>query len=233
MAKRLDPSARRWAAPFVAAGILVALMLSGGSAAISDEQTEQYHETVGALIDGIPVKIGPWIGKDVEAPPAAVKILRPNRLLQRRYVNPATGRSFSLLVVHCGDVRDMQGHYPPQCYPAHGWEQLGSRDVAVALSGSAFPAKEYDFRRTTDGFEQRMNVIGFFVVPDGNVEIVSTYEGLMSAARRRTRAGLGAAQIQLVSGGDMDAAERRQIAEEFVEAIAPVIRVIAGGVRRD
>ena len=221
----------RWIAPALAAGILLALLATGGSGSITTAQTEKYQRKVAAMIDQIPVKVGPWIGRDVQAPAAAVKILRPNRILQRRYTNPATGQTFSLLVVDTGDVRDMQGHYPPKCYPAHGWEELDRRDIAVDFAGSSFPAKEYDFRRTVDGFEQRMNVIGFFVVPDGSVDLVSTYKGLLAAGRRRTQAGLGAAQIQLVSGGDMDAGERRRLANLFVRAIEPVIRVVAGGVR--
>lgn len=217
-------------APVATAALLIALMLSGGVEAITTEQTEVYHEDVRELVDQIPYRIGPWIGADVEAPPPAVKLLKPNALLQRRFVDPSTGRSFSLLVVHCGDVGDMEGHWPPICYPAHGWVIQDERETAISISDSQIPAREYHFRRVVDGFEQQMNVIGFFVVPNGSAEIVSSYEALKAAARRRSLAGLGAAQIQLVGGSDLDAAERRQIAQEFVQAIEPLIRVIAGGV---
>ena len=220
----------RTAAPLATAAILIVMLFSGGVEAVSTEQTTSYHAKVKQLVEQIPYKIGPWIGKDVAAPPAAVKILKPNALLQRRFTNPATGQTFSLLVVHCGDVRDMQGHWPPICYPAHGWELTETQQTALAVPGSMIPASEYDFRRVVDGFEQTMNVIGFFVVPEGDAEIVSSYNALTSASKQRTRAGLGAAQIQLVSGSDLNEAQRHEISQEFVQAIEPLIQVIAGGV---
>lgn len=217
-------------APLATAALLVALRVTGGVEAITTEQTAAYHAEVRKLVDDIPYRIGAWIGTDVEAPPPAVKLLKPNALLQRRFVDPATGRSFSLLVVHCGDVGDMEGHWPPICYPAHGWVLESEKEVAIQVSAVQIPAREYFFRRVVDGFEQTMNVIGFFVVPNGSAEVVSSYEALKGAARRRSLAGLGAAQIQLVGGGDLSASERRQIAQEFVQAIEPLIREIAGGV---
>jgi len=220
-----------WLAPALSAGLLIALMATGGAATISTEQTEAYHAAVRRAVEIIPYKIGPWVGRDVEAPPAAVKILRPNVLLQRRFTDPRTGRAFSLLVVHTGDVRDMLGHYPPKCYPAHGWVETDRKDTSIPIAGGGMPATEYDFRRLSDGFEQHLNVIGFFVVPGGDMDVVASYSEVTAAGRQRTRAGLGAAQIQLVSGGDFDAAERREIAAEFVQAIEPVIRVIAGGIQ--
>lgn len=217
-------------APLATAGLLVALMATGGVEAITTEQTEAYHAQVRELVDEIPYRIGDWVGTDVEAPPAAVKLLKPNALLQRRFVDPGTGRSFSLLVVHSGDVGDMEGHWPPICYPAHGWVLESEKETAIQVGAVRIPAREYYFRRVVDGFEQTMNVIGFFVVPNGSAEIVSSYAALKGAARRRSLAGLGAAQIQLVGGGDLSASERRRIAEEFVQAIEPLIREIAGGV---
>ncbi len=218
-------------APVATAALLIGLMASGGVEAISTDQTEAYHAEVRQLVDDIPYRIGPWIGTDVEAPPPAVKLLKPNALLQRRFVDPATGRTFSLLVVHCGDVGDMEGHWPPICYPAHGWVKNSEKETALQVGDALVPASEYHFRRVVDGFEQQMNVIGFFVVPNGSAEIVSNYEGLKAAGRRRSRAGLGAAQIQLVGGSDLSAAERREIVQEFVQAMEPLIREIAGGVR--
>lgn len=218
-------------APIVTVALLCGYMFTGGVEAISTEQTELYHAHVKKYVNEIPYRIGSWVGTDVEAPPAAVRLLKPNALLQRRFVDPMSGRSFSLLVVHCGDVRDMQGHWPPICYPAHGWEITGSRETSLEISDVRVPAHEYDFVRYVDGFEQRMNVIGFFIVPEGDAEIVSSYQALTAAGRQRSRAGLGAAQVQFVSGGDMSASDRKRFAQEFVQAIEPMVRVIAEGVR--
>ena len=45
----------------------------------------------------------------------------PTAVLSRRFVELGTGRHATLGVIHCGDVRDMNGHYPPSCYPSSGW----------------------------------------------------------------------------------------------------------------
>jgi len=221
-----------WLAPALSAALLVAMMAAAGASSVNPDRAEAYRAAVRRAAESIPYKVGRWVGRDVEAPPAAVKILRPNVLLQRRYTDPATGRAFSLLLVHTGDARDMLGHYPPKCYPAHGWVEVDRKDTSIALGAGSVPATEYSFTRTSDGFEQSMNVIGFFVVPGGPSDVVASYGEVTAAGRRRDRAGLGAAQIQLVSGGDLDAAERREIAAEFVQAIEPVIRIIAGGAER-
>lgn len=231
MRRKSGISGWRLGAPVVTVALLVAMLVIGGVQVVSSEQTESYHRKVRELVDQIPYRVGPWVGTDVEAPPAAVKLLKPNALLQRRFVNPMTGEAFSLLVVHCGDVRDMQGHYPPVCYPAHGWELTTSRQTAIEIGVGSVPAREYDFRRISDGFVQKMNVIGFFIVPQGDAEIVSSYEALEASARRRSQTGMGAAQIQFVTEGDMNPAQRKKLADEFILPIEPLIRAIAEGVQ--
>lgn len=220
-------------APMVTTVALIALLFSGRVETVSGEEIDVYQTSIRRLVDKIPYRVGDWFGKDVPAPPAAVKILRPNALLQRRYTELGTGRTFSLLIVHTEEARDMQGHWPPNCYPATGWELLETRQTTIEMDSALIPAKDYSFRRTVDGFEQRMNVMGFFVMPGDGADFLTSYQALVRAGRRKATAGLGAAQIQLVSGDDIDDAERRELARMFVSSIDSLIRVIARGVNRD
>jgi Protein of unknown function (DUF3485) len=219
-------------APIATAVALIALLFSGRVESVSGEQIDEYQANIRRLVDNIPYRVGDWYGKDVPAPPAAVKILRPNALLQRRYTELGTGRTFSLLVVHTEEARDMQGHWPPNCYPASGWELLDTRQTTIETDSAVIPVKDYSFRRTVDGFEQRMNVMGFFVLPGDDADFLTSYQALVRAGRRKATAGLGAAQIQLLSGNDIDDAERKELARMFVSSIDSLIRVIAGGVNR-
>jgi len=219
-------------APIATAVALMALLFSGRVESVSGEQIDEYQANIRRLVDNIPYRVGDWYGKDVPAPPAAVKILRPNALLQRRYTELGTGRTFSLLVVHTEEARDMQGHWPPNCYPASGWELLDTRQTTIETDSAVIPVKDYSFRRTVDGFEQRMNVLGFFVLPGDGADFLTSYQALVRAGRNKATAGLGAAQIQLLSGNDIDDAERKELARMFVSSIDSLIRVIAGGVNR-
>ncbi|MFW6061969.1 MAG: exosortase-associated EpsI family protein, partial [Planctomycetota bacterium] len=100
-------------------GGALAERLSYGSA----DEADPYHRRVAERIANIPYTIGDWKGEDVSVPRSAVELLQPNALCSRQYRNQKTGQVLSLLVVHCRDARDMTGHYPPVCYPAHGWTQ--------------------------------------------------------------------------------------------------------------
>lgn len=219
-------------APVATIALLIGMLQTGGVDAVSGEQVDAYQSRIRRMVDAIPYKIGPWVGDDVAPPPSAVKMLKPNAILERRFVEPATGRTFSLLVVHTEEARDMQGHWPPNCYPANGWELLDTRDSTIELDGMLIPVKDYAFRRMMDGFERRMNVMGFFIVPEEDAGFLTSYKAMVTAGQRRSTAGLGAAQIQLISGDEFTAVERRELAQQFLQAIEPLIHTIAGGVDR-
>ncbi len=213
------------AAPVAAAVILTALLAVGGIDAKTPEGVQEYHAAVRMAVDRIPYRIGPWVAQDVETPPAAVKLLKPNTLMQRRYTDPATGESFNLLLVHCGDMRDMQGHYPPICYPAHGWTHLESRMTYFDVGADRLPARSYRFEREVQGSQQRMAVVGFFILPDGT--LAADIKDLNRRATNRSLSGLGAAQVQLVVDEAMPVERRREILEQLGRAIEPTIRVIS------
>lgn len=219
------------AAPVLTVALLLTILLTRGAGASAVPGADAYHESVAATIERLPYKIGDWVGTDIEVPPAAQKLLRPNKLMQRRYEHIITGRTFNILVVHCKDSRDMIGHYPPNCYPANGWTPAGASEASFSLDSGTFGAREYQFNRVADGVEQRLRVFSFFVLPARDAEIASDYDAVAAASRDRRNTGLGAAQVQLLGGESLSAAERREIVEEFIRALAPVIRVIGEGVQ--
>jgi hypothetical protein len=239
----------RTAGPLAAAAILAAMLAAGGVDAHRPPDTEQYFATVKAAIERIPYQIGPWTGADQEVVPAAVRLLKPNKILQRRYVNPATGEWFNLLIVHCGDVRDMQGHYPPVCYPAHGWRQDRFSSTTLSVEGVAIPARVYDFRQPAGPRETGMVVVNFFVMPEGaepqsrliglgdpavsrspaGSAFSDEMEAVRRVARARALAGLGAAQVQVITSSEMPEAARRELVGVVLPAIMPAVAAVAQG----
>lgn len=217
------------AAPVVAGAMLVWIAWSGRINAGQVHGAEEYRAAVRASVEALPWRLGSWVGADVETPPAAIQLLKPNILKQRRYVNDSTGRTFNVLIVHCSDTRDLRGHYPPVCYKAHGWLEVETRTSSVAMNGQSFPAKSYLFSRVVQGVEQRMLIFSFFILPDGTIVPDDASLDRSSGARWATQ--LGAAQIQIVGGEDLTEPERMVIVQEFVGALDNAIRTIAQGVR--
>ena len=82
--------------------------------------SQQRKAEVAHAMQSIPMFIGRWVGQDKEVPKEAQKLLRPNAILSRIYTSAASPTTW-IVVVHCSDARDLDGHYPPKCYPAHGW----------------------------------------------------------------------------------------------------------------
>src|SRR5690606_34429817 len=119
-------------APPLAIGILLASLAIGGVDVAPVPGRDAYFERVATAVESTPYAIGDWRGEDEEVIQAARKLLRPNGMVQRRYVQPGGG-GFGLLVVHCKDVRDMEGHYPPICYPSQGWTADGRSSETITI----------------------------------------------------------------------------------------------------
>ncbi len=214
-------------APMLAAVLLIGLLLARPFEVRDMPGTEEYFAEVRERIEAIPYKIGPWLGKDVDVSVAAVRLLRPNKLMQRQYTDQETGRVIQMLVVHCGDTRDMRGHYPPVCYPAHGWRAVSSKEMSVLVEGSSLPARVYEFTRVTDGVERRMSVVNLFVAPRPERPFFADMDGLDRASQDIVMAGLGAAQIQIVSSSDDPALKGGAEIDRFFESLEPVLRAIS------
>lgn len=209
----------------VVLGGLVAEQLSYAA----PEDADAYHQQVREAVERIPYEIGDWSGTDVDVPPAAVKLLDPNALCSRRYENPKTHQSVNLLIVHCRDARDMGGHYPPVCYPAHGWVLRQTREVLWEVNPRMLvPAAEYEFSMWLPSRSRTTWVVNVLVLPDGTM--TRDMSPVRSAAADYRTHFFGAGQIQLAFGERIRASERERIFKTFISAIEPVIEAIRRGV---
>src|SRR6185295_1872887 len=86
-----------------------------------DPSAAEHKRQVADVIEQVPWNIPPWHGEPKgQIQPEAQRLLRLNAMLSRQYT--CTDRpTVHILLVHCGDARDMTGHYPPICYPSSGW----------------------------------------------------------------------------------------------------------------
>jgi len=219
-------------APVGAALLLVAVIAFGGIDSRPAAGAAEYNAAVRTSIEQIPYRVGAWVGVDSEPTQAAVRLLTPNKILQRRYINSTTGASVSLLIVHCGDVRDMLGHYPPVCYPAHGWRAVATEPTVISVNGAPASTRLYQFSRREDMVEHRMSVLDFFVLPGQQRVIFADMDEVERAARSGASGGLGVAQIQLVFAGDASVEDRRVVTGEILLAIENAVHAIGRGVQK-
>lgn len=189
-------------------------------------ETGEHHAAVRQAVAGAPTWLdggasGIWVGEEVPVPPAAVAMLEPNALLSRRFQRaggvalPPSGVQF--LIVHCRDARDLQGHYPPVCYPGMGWNLLDSEPVEWPEAGPEFVGKRYLFERTLDQVTDRIHVYNLMVLPDGTIG--RDMAAIEEATRRLRLRELGAGQVQAVfraTGPDSEGAEALERERELV-----------------
>jgi hypothetical protein len=229
-------------APAMSVGLLLPMAAQDAGRA-RPPNVDAYHRQVKAAIEKIPPHLGTWVGEDQEVPTAAQKLLRPNIILSRSYTDTLTGAQVNFLIVHCRDPRDMLGHYPPVCYPANGDPQSGegkARDWEVrerpsddAATARTISGMEYVFERQfsdprgVSSLTRTTVVYNFLVVPDRR-ETIRDMDALQRAAKDYQRRAYGAAQFQVVFGGDDNhpVLPREQRDKVFQALIGPNLPVI-------
>ena len=247
--------ALRWAVmPGAATLMLVALWIHQGSYEPL-EGYHAYHARCREAVAAVPTEVGGWIGREVSLPQPALDLLDPNALRHIRFTDFSTRslsdgpeRRVSLMIVQCRLARDMQGHYPPRCYPAQGarllsaeartW-QVGDADSELAISGVEYQFLEPDRSGTRDlpagllaseGYTlgRRRVVVGFLILPGKG--LAGDMKALNDAAEDYRQRHRGAAQVQVVFDPSWtlpDRAERDAITREVLGAALPAIKVLA------
>ncbi|HEX3356935.1 MAG TPA: hypothetical protein VHS31_08190 [Tepidisphaeraceae bacterium] len=239
MRNRIRKFAFAMIAPLVSASLLAGIVAEHRRY-LKPEDFEPYHVQAKAAIEGLPLMIGSWVGTDTnDVPMEAQVLLKPNKILSRCYSDTSVAsldhpRSVSLLIVQCKLASDMVGHFPPICYPSHGWENMCPdkdekgwlRDWTVA--GEQIPGKEYEFRQIKDGQTMICTVYNFLIVPGRG--IVRDIQGVDLAAEDYQQRYYGAAQFQLVfqgsSSDQMSQQERDEIFTTLMEPVVPVIHTL-------
>ncbi len=213
-------------------GALAGLVLVLGSAYAIGQSlpdgsaAEAYHEQVREAAVDLPRQVGEWSAIDAELPEAAVALLRPNVLISRRYVDEESGRSFAMLIVQCADARDMEGHYPPNCYPSAGWTALGQQSAQIEIAQRQATAIDYGFERQLQGGLDLIHVINLMILPnEGFVTSMSNIRRLGGTVSDRY---FGAAQMQFVFDGRWEKQDRLDVVEQVLGQMQPLIDVILG-----
>lgn len=211
--------------------LLVGILVWGGAAPFqSGPEVESYFADVAAAVDKIPYQSGVWLGADIPVTPAATDLLKPNKLIQRRYQNAETGEWFELLVVHCGDVRDMIGHYPPVCYPAHGWKLDSRATTKIEIDNAATDAALYSLSRNENLSRDAIDIVNFFVLPSTKGPAIgSELAFIQEAGRYYQRARLGAAQVQVITLESMPEARREEAVKIALALASGVLHEVERG----
>jgi hypothetical protein len=207
-------------APSLTAGLLA---LAGWSSASQEATIEDRlrAERIAALLGVIPERLGPWITTEVPIPTEAIEILRPNAIFCRRFMRIGGDEDLTVIVVHCGDARDMSGHYPPICYRQLGWTLDLGRISRPEVENAALSDPElsvYRFRRTgATGEREEMTVLNGFILPDGRTSAdVFDRNPLSGPAPRASR---GIAQVQFVFRSDIPDAAAVEIARDVLSEL--------------
>lgn len=214
-----------------AAACLGAMIVVGSQRARDPADNQAYFTAVARSISEIPYRIGPWIGADVEVQLPAIQLLRPNKLLQRRFTKSDGSETFSLLFVHCSDARDMQGHYPPICYPAHGWVIEESTRSDFVLGQFRVPCTIYRLVAIRQGERRAMTILNFFAVPSEEEVLAADMDAVNRASAASERAWLGSAQIQLILPENASIDDMSRLMADVGPAIEPAIWKVVHGAR--
>jgi hypothetical protein len=212
------------------AATLSVLGIVGGERVLFEppaRQVEASQARVRAAADAMPNWIGPWLGKSIAQPAAALRILHPNVMLSRRFTNSDTGEQFSLLFVQVGDSRDILGHYPPVCYPSLGWTMQSATSQDWQNGQLNVHGMEYAFSRNHLEGQTRIIVDNFLFLADD-----ATYRNMQemqSAARNRRRWGLGAGQAQFIFDPVTPSQRRSEIVQTFLKSLAPILDAMSSG----
>jgi hypothetical protein len=226
-----------WLWPMVSILMLVGMVAEARThvqPAVAEPHLARCRAAIAAFPLVIPGATGTWTGSDTEVPTSATQLLRPNGdPLSRDYVNDQTKALVSLLLVHCKDARDMQGHYPPNCYPAQGQSLIGKGELRTwHLPHMDITGMEYHFEPKSPTELERV-VYNFFVMPrvpgvtvshkelDG--VICSDIDSVYTSGEDYQRRYYGAAEFQLVTGPRMTRRERDQA---FLDLLSPNEKLI-------
>lgn len=172
----------------------------------NDQSILSHRARIAEKMDSFPYQLSDWMGTDVPIPTAAIDILNPNSLVSRRYTRLNSNDNVVMALIHCSDTRDMQGHYPPVCYPARGWnlEEGDIENIPMVLGDTDVVMRLYRFKRfDRTGLEQKQIVLSMFLLPDGLM--TTDMEDLKEiSSRGRNPSSSGVAQLQMVFNATLD-----------------------------
>jgi hypothetical protein len=226
-------SSRNSAKDVVVVGLAALLLLGAAAERLSlrpPADATPYHDEVRAAAKALPMRVGDWVGTDVEQPQAAVRLLRPNVIFCRRYDNMSSDdrQEATFLLVQCPDARDLVGHFPPICYPNQGWKLLGATPTDWTVGGVTVHGTRYEFLRPSGG--AAVIVRNFMILPDGR--FAPNMDAVDEASKNVDRRFYGAAQVQVTMDSSIPEQQRNAVFNALVAGNWPVIEAIRSGAKR-
>jgi hypothetical protein len=214
--------------------LLLSVLLLGGAVAercmmLPPAEGKVYQQRVRQAFESFPLKLGDWVAVDAPVPAEAMRLLRPNSLLSRRYTNIATNERCSVLLVDCTDARDLQCHYPPVCYPGQGWKLVRQDERIRKVAGEDVVGTDYEFSRTSLESASGIVAASTMILPDGRFK--PNMKGVDEAAADVRRRVYGAAQIQVIVDGTALEATRERIIQSMYELHKPLFDAIRSAPR--
>lgn len=212
--------------PLLCLGVLAGIRVEK-STQLNPKDAEPYHAQAKRAVEAIPYTFGSWTGSDKDVPEAAVKLLRPNVITSRVYIDNSRfrPRKADVLIVQCQDSRDMVGHYPEKCYPQSGRTLRDKRERDWVIGGRTIPGVEYHFEKSAGTYVERFCIYNFLLVPGRG--IVRDIDGVNKAAEDYQRRYFGAAQFQFLMSEDYTRAERDAIFAELMGEMVQPLQVLA------
>jgi hypothetical protein len=222
--------------------VLCGLMLAGIAidhrADKSEADYEAFHLRAADAVGNIPLTIGAWAGREEPLSPEELRVLKPNayRCIAFTDTRPVSGqpaRRVLFLLTQCRQAGNMEGHYPPNCYPSRGYAAVDGPGDGVGTERTwtagnrTLTGVEYFFERRIQGRVNRTAVYNFMVLPEKGVR--PDMESVNASAEDYQQRYYGAAQFQLVFGGPLALATPEARAERdaiFSELIGPCSNVI-------
>jgi hypothetical protein len=214
----------------LAAVVLAGIAAHRYAAVRTPADVGEYHRRVREAGGAVPAHIGGWVGSDTAVPAQAVRLLDPNLLVSRHYVNVEDGRSAGFLLVHCADAHDMAGHFPPRCYPAAGWTLRARRPREWTVGGLRVAGFEYDFSKDSLEEHRGITVASTLLRPGGQVfpDMAAMTRSILGAGGQSS----GAGQLQVYFDDDRLSQDQRDAAVvALLGGYRPVIDAILGDVR--
>lgn len=189
----------------------------------SARDADAYHLEVKAQADLLPDQFGDWlVVSEPEPPPAAQQLLRPNVIRVLALRRDTDGLRTNLIIVQCRDSRDMAGHYPPNCYPAHGWKVTDVEDATqeIEVNSRMIPVEEYEFQQVNFDGDRHKRIFNFFILPGKG--FVRDIASVRSAAENYRLRPFGAAQVQVVFDASISQEQSVIATKEILGAVSPL-----------
>lgn len=194
----------------------------------SSEGADEYLRSVRDASEALPLRIASWVGKEIPLPPAAITLLRPNVLLSREYTDMLEGRRASFLLVQCADARDMQGHYPPVCYPNSGWREVSRERRDWQVNGRRIAGVAYAFEGQPLSGRSTIVIYNTLALPGEG--FVADMDAVRQRAAQAEARLWGAGQIQVIFDGSVAVAQRDEVFESLLEAHEPLLAAMLNDV---